>query len=451
MSKPNQMNRRTFLQLTSLSVVGAALAACAAPVAPAGESATTGAAAERTAIRVTHWWGDAFNDAIGLFADTHPELEVTNEPAPWSGYADKLPTTIAAGTAPDVFFLDAGFFGVMLPQGIAADLTSYLEADTEVDPEKWAIDPALDTGVDGVPYGLPQWHPDSANIVVNKDLFAEAGITAPEFGTDEFMTWDWDTFLEAAMAMTKRPADGPAEQWGVGGVGRGVWSPHRDMVWSNGGEFYDDVTANRPTVARFTDPEFIEAWQWLVDLDLTHGVATRPDDEAAFGTQGAYLSGKVAMTWMWNLYGTMKQANFEWGVITPPFKERRANKYGGNSWCVSSATDKKDAGYTYISWATTRLEGQKAFTQVGTVPVYDPARILPEAENEQQSKLWNLIIARQAAAIEDGAARPFSLGPKGNEVTDILNAENDLIYNGDQTVEQGLASAKEKVDNILAS
>ena len=450
MSTKGNLTRRTFLKMSGMTVAGVALAACAAPaVGPAGGADE--AAAEKTSIRVTHWWGDAFNVPIETFMESHPDIEVVNEPAPWQGYADKLPTSIAAGTAADVFFLDAGYFMVLLPQNISIDLTSYLEADSEVDPAKWAIDPGLDTGINGVPLGLPQWHPDSANVVVNKDILSAEGIEAPEFGTDNFMKWTWADFLEAAVATTKTNDDGTKAQWGVGGVGRGVWSPHRDMVWTNGGEFFDDPTAQNPTVALFTDPAFVEAWQWLVDLEMTHDVATRPDDEAAFGTQGAYLSGKVAMTWMWNLYGVMTQAPFEWGVICPPFQARRANKYGGNSWCVSSATENPDAGYTFISWATTRLEGQKAFTQVGTVPVYDPQRILPEAENDQQSKLWNLIIARQAAAVEDDAARPFSLGAHGNEITDILNAENDLIYNGNQSVEQGLANAKDKVDPLLAA
>lgn len=263
------------------------------------------------------------------------------------------------------------------------------------------------------------------------------------------MTWDWNDFLEAAQATTKRGSDGVAEQWGLGGLGRGVWGPHRDMVWTNGGEFFDDITHENPTVSRFTDPEFVEAWQFLVDLDLVHGVATRPDDEAAFGSAGALLSGKVAMTWMWNIYGIIKEANFEVGTITPSYTKRRTNKIGGNSWCINSATDKTDAAYDYVSWAATNLEAQIAFTNKGIIPAYDPDRILPEAENELQSKLWNLIIARQAAALEDDAFRPYPLGPNGNEVNDILNAENDLIYNGDQDVATGLSNAKEKVDNLI--
>lgn len=445
MNTPHVLSRRAFLQLMGLSVAGAAVAACAVPSVPAA----TDTMMEPVPLRIAHWWGEAFDSALETFAEQHPHLDVANEPAPWDGYHSKIPTTVAAGTAPDVMFMDAGQFMVLLPQGVAADLTEFLNGDAAVDADLWAIDPGLDTGVDGVPFGLPQWHPDSANLWVNKDLADEAGLETPEWGHPDVMTWDWDDLLQAALATTKRKADGSFEQWGIS-LGRIHSSAYRDMVWTNGGEFFDDETHQNPTTARFTDPEFIEAWQYLVDFELTHDVATRPADESIVGADGPYLSGKVAYTWNWNIYGVMKQANFDWGVIAPPFQDRRANKFGGNSWTVSAASDHKDEAYTYVSWAATKLEGQKQFVQVGTIPAYNPQGVMPEAESEAQSNVWHLIIARQEAAVADGAARPFSLGSHGAEIGDIFTAEIDLIYNGDQSVEEALTKAKNQVDALLS-
>ena len=114
MSTERNLSRRAFLKASGMTVAGMALAACAVPTAgPAGESAPE--TAEKTSIRVTHWWGDAFNVPIETFMESHPDIEIVNEPAPWQGYADKLPTSIAAGTAADVFFLDAGYFMELLP------------------------------------------------------------------------------------------------------------------------------------------------------------------------------------------------------------------------------------------------------------------------------------------------------------------------------------------------
>ena len=76
--------------------------------------------------------------------------------------------------------------------------------------------------------------------------------------------------------------------------------------------------------------------------------------------------------------------------------------------------------------------------------------LLPSAVSDGQRALWQVTIARQKAAVADKIARPFGFGPNANQITDILNAENDLIYNGKKTVPQGLADAKAKVDKVLA-
>lgn len=444
MNGMSSMSRRRFLSLTGLTVAGSALAACVAPTVPAADDA----AMAPEPLRITHWWGEAFDNAMAAFAEQHPQYDVANEPAPWDGYHTKIPTTVAAGTAADVMFMNAGQFMELLPQGVGADLTEHLNGDPDLDANLWAIDPALDTGWEGVAYGLPQWHPDSANLWVNKDLMSEAGIETPEWGHDDFMTWNWNDLVEATEATTKRMDDGSFEQWGIA-LGRLHSSAYRDMVWTNGGEFFDDTTHERPTESLFTDPEVVEAFQYLVDFELKHNVGTRPDDEAVIGPDGSYLSGKVAITWNWNIYGVMKQANFDWGIITPPFQQGRANKYGGNSWVVNSASDHQDAGYEFISWAATKLEGQKQFVAVGTVPAYNPHGIIPEAESEAQSNVWKLIIARQEAAIEDGVARAYALGPHGTEIEDILNAEIALIFNGDRSVEEALANVKAQADPLL--
>ncbi len=95
------MSRRRFLSVTGLTVAGSALAACVAPMAPAADDA----AMAPEPLRITHWWGEAFDNAMAAFAEQHPQYDVANEPAPWDGYHTKIPTTVAAGTAADVMFM----------------------------------------------------------------------------------------------------------------------------------------------------------------------------------------------------------------------------------------------------------------------------------------------------------------------------------------------------------
>lgn len=98
MHKVSSVSRRRFLTLTGLTVAGSALAACVAPTVPAAGDA----AMEPEPLRITHWWGEAFDNALSTFVEQHPQYDVSNKPAPWDGYHTKIPTTVAAGTAADV-------------------------------------------------------------------------------------------------------------------------------------------------------------------------------------------------------------------------------------------------------------------------------------------------------------------------------------------------------------
>lgn len=56
------------------------------------------------------WWGDQkradiTNEALKIFQAKHPDIKISGEFAPSSGYFDKLNTQLASGTAPDIFFL----------------------------------------------------------------------------------------------------------------------------------------------------------------------------------------------------------------------------------------------------------------------------------------------------------------------------------------------------------
>jgi multiple sugar transport system substrate-binding protein len=449
------LSRRRFLSVAGLALAGVVAAACtpAKPTeTPAKPTPASTAVPQVQTLRVAHWWPDnMFTPIFARFNELHPTIQMKEEAAPWDGFHDRLLTQVAAGTAPDVTLADAGYFLQLISAGVFHDITELLKSDKEIDPTKWALDPIIDSGYMGKAFGMPFGLPDSMNLYVQKDLFDAAGIKVPEYGTPEFMTWNWDKFLEVAKALTKRKADGTAEQWGVAGPGPVVDCPQRDMVWTNGAEFFDDVTMANPKEAKFTDPAFIEAWQWLVDLELKHHVTLSSSENKAFGDQWSFMSGKVAMTWNWNGYDWYLPAKFEWTVIAPPYQKRVANKYGGNSWFIPASTKgtKVNAGWEWLKWVTTSEEGEKMML-VGGLSSYWPERMMPLAKDERQKKLWGLLITKAQRAVKDNCSRPFGFGVHAKEIEDTINAENDLIYNGTQTVTDGMTKAKAKVDKILA-
>ena len=221
------------------------------------------------------------------------------------------------------------------------------------------------------------------------------------------------------------------------------------MVWSNGGEFYDDITHFAPTKTRVTDPEFVEAYQWMADCYLEHQVTLTPADSELL-SEGAYLSGKVAMTWDWNNFSNMNKANFNWTTIPTPWQVRRPNKYGGNSWLISSDSESADAAWEFVKYCTIDLEGRILQSQNGVV-CYDPVSVLPQAKSDQQRMLWSVIVQRAKDAAEDEAARPYGLGVHGPELEQALSDAMDEIVLGGASVEEQMQVVADRIDPLLAS
>src|SRR5699024_9680853 len=152
-------------------------------------------------------------------------------------------------------------------------------------------------------YGVPD-RSGAMVLYYNKDLFDEAGV---EYPTAE---WDWDTFLEAAQALTD-PSKG---QYGYGGVG--WWPQWFSLVAQNGGHVLDPETG-APNV---NSPEAVEALQFAYDLYFTHEVAPTEVDYSNMGpdmgADGAFQQGLVAMnsTGFWAVGGNAKIEGLNWDI-----------------------------------------------------------------------------------------------------------------------------------------
>ena len=177
-------------RVSAVALAGATLAACGAtPTAtPAPAAATEAPAAPTTAPAapaakatvVFGWYGAEDLQAImkthiAKFQELNPNINIDMQITPQAQYFEKLPVSIAGGTAPDVFFLISGqvqnfaSMGGCLPLGdvIAADkLKAFRQAQIKL------------CTYNGKVLSLPF----TATIVtpyVNKAMFQKAGVTAP--------------------------------------------------------------------------------------------------------------------------------------------------------------------------------------------------------------------------------------------------------------------------------
>jgi len=399
----------------------------------------------KVTLRVTDWWGDAFNEVIAEAQKQFPDLEIKHEPRPYSGYHDKLLVEIAAGTGPDIYFVDAYWFGRLFSAGVFLPLSKLAQKDP-IDFKKFVLDPRFSHKYGNDFYGLPQWIEDNPVLWVNKDLCKESGIVIPEYGTTQFNKWRWKDLLTAAQKTTKKGPDGKNIQWGLSNPGTSPWV-HMLLIWLNGGEIVDDPQALKETKCTLDQPKAIEAIQFLVDLTNRYRVQMTPSESELLAA-GAYLSGKVAFTWGWNIYGDLKKATFDWTVIPIPWQTRKVTKYGGNSWVISKATKYPEEAWKLIKWFTTDPKARKMFASKGTISNYAPEELFKEAESPKQKMIWEML----TACTKGVTFRPWRFGSKNPALfNQIWQSQLDLAFLEGKPVVQAMKDAANEINEKIYS
>jgi multiple sugar transport system substrate-binding protein len=250
-----------------LAVAALALTACGqADPAPASDDASgTASSDEPVELRMT-WWGSeerhaATQAALELFEQKHPNITVEGEGLPFDGYADRIATELAAGSAPDVMQLAVEVVPEYADKGALLDLDAVDLADVDVPTSEAAN---LDGKQLAVATGLA-----TSMVVVNADMLAEYGIEVPD---DE--TWTWDDYLDLAVQVSEAGGDGV---WGTGPLGYD-WPSFATFVRQNGNGIYDEdgeITLQ---------PADVEAWLELERRSRELGAA--PDPGEAFEQVG---------------------------------------------------------------------------------------------------------------------------------------------------------------------
>ena len=271
------LSRRAFLRTLGAAGAGLALSACMPAPAGAPAGAEPGApVAEATTITLWGWWDMrmAIYDSAGKsFTEANPDVTVLVETVPGGDLEQKVYSSLAAGTGPNL--LKMGEFFFTMREG---DLLMPFPDD--VFPESWFTEtyPSVDWDAYGR-YVVPT-ATSGTILVYNKRMFEEAGLDPERPPTT------WDEFIEAAKATTLSDSAGisrcgfvPADEY-----------PGLSQVYQLGGNIVDNSGATQ--MATIESLEVERAFQHLADLALVHKVwdPTFPTNIESVGT------GLAAMT-----------------------------------------------------------------------------------------------------------------------------------------------------------
>jgi multiple sugar transport system substrate-binding protein len=361
---------------------------------------------------------------VDAFEKENPGITVEVTTSAYADYFTKLQTDLAAGTAADVFDVDAGSFANIQASGSLAELT-------DVDSAAYRTS-VLDTyNVDGAQYGLPTSFSDVV-LFYNADLFDAAGVDYPT------SDWTWADEQAAAEKLTDAAA--------------GVWGDYQPITYYEyykavqqaGGEFLNEDG----TEAAFDSDAGIAAAERLAGKSGT----TMPTAADGAGTPdfdtNLFKEGKLAMwhtgIWMIGLVGDLP---FEWNIAVEPGDEQPATATFSNAVVVSADSEHKEAAQKWAEYLSSSKEMVDVRLDSGwELPaVSDDALLAPYLEKTPPADRAVVFEALDAIAVAP------ELGANAQQIQDAVTNALGEIAAGRATADEAIPALAEQVDALLSN
>jgi multiple sugar transport system substrate-binding protein len=389
------MTRRLLVVLFVFALV---VAACSSDDSTDDETTTTAAAGDETtttaaeaAETTTTSGGDADTGAVTIRWRTRPDNDqetavyqsisddlqgqITDVTLTYeaggtetSGYEQALLTQLAAGEAPDVFWIPGANIADFASKGVILNLEPFAAADADFSVDDFYPGPMAQLTTDpstGQPssdylWGLPR-DVSALALYLNMDLINEAGAPDPR-ELAAAGTWDWAAFTDVATAVSDL---GPE----ISGYGQTTWwGPIGWWLYGAGGGFYNDAV----DACGLDTPESIAGLTAFRDFYATGaGLTYGEDPEPVFkaGNIGMFMNGR------WATPG-IREVDFNWDVVKLPVGPGGATNWQfWGAYVVNADTENPQAAWDLV----TALTSAPVQAQVAELGANIPSRVSQEA------------------------------------------------------------------------
>lgn len=273
-------------------------------------------------------------ELVENFQKAHPEIKLVIDEAPWTDFKSKLKLQITSGNAPTVFITDSGYTAVLGEDGMALDLSEWV--NSELNSEEYSNSLFAAQNSEGKLWGVPHGI-NSLAVYYNKDLFDEAGIPYP---TED---WTFEEMFDIARKLTKdTDGDGETDQYGFMS-GTNITTGWLPMILSTGGAPLDETR----TKSMFNDKKTIEGLRKYVEKTW-EGIEPSTEWAAAHGGTAAFYTGKIGMYMGLQtnvpVIEKNKKADLRYDVQIMPYgwDGKRPCVYVPNLWVVNSKASESE-------------------------------------------------------------------------------------------------------------
>jgi len=219
--------------------------------------------------------GDQMREIVSEWNRLNPDKQVEMQVIIWGTFYDKLTTSLATGTGPDIAVLHVERMPYYVERNLFLELDDFVD-DMGLQAENFVKEP-WDAGVfDGIRYSLPlDWMP-FVGLYYNRDHYVDAGLDPDSPPTTA------EEFVEYSQRLTT------GDRWGYM-VSRTTPLERLflSLLFQNGGAVVNDDF----TDTDINGPEGLAALQFIVDTIYEYKIApleTAPDEEGA-----AFKAGRV--------------------------------------------------------------------------------------------------------------------------------------------------------------
>lgn len=277
-------------------------------------------------------------DILEAFIRDNPDIDVDPLSMDWNDFFNKIAVMLASGTAPDVWYAEAGRALGWRYNGATADLTPYVERDLNLD-HYFFLHAARDPRT-GEWTGIPADFQVTA-LFYNINHFAERGIPFPDD------SWDVDMFIDAAKKLTIVKSGACPERYGFN-----LQPTYITTAWMLWPRLLGAPILNEDrTRSRLTDPATVAAFDFM--RSMMHDLQIAP---IYGGGCGGYSFTNGGFSMEFHLYSRVQAlatAGMESYDVAPIPKSPTGKRFTTavpNVWVINEASppEVKEAAWRWI-------------------------------------------------------------------------------------------------------
>lgn len=436
-SRAPRLAARIGVGLVGLATAAGSITACAPSGSDGGgdgSDVTINVLAED--ISYTNNWKELLPDF-----EEQTGIKVNIETVPYSDQAAKILLNFSQKSSDyDVVFTDNTYGTGYFESGYIDDLADY-DSDFVALDEFYQpyLAPMQD---DGATFGLPVYG-ESTWLMYRTDLFEEYDIDGPPTTMDE---------LEAAAKTISEGSGGDVAGITLRGA-PGIQSvyPWAGFLRAFGGDFYDGDTL------AVDSAEAVEATQFWSDLLTNYG----PSGVGNFDWEQnriAFTQGNAAMTIDATANGPFNEdtaasviagkvgyAPIPYAVSNPPTSGNTDNSLNVHALYLSSFSQKKDAAYQFMTWATSEEVQSNAVDTTEAVGVTLDAVLESPAYDEKYGAFKDALLAQLAT----GNVDYLPAGADANAIITEVGQALSRTLAGEADAQDALTAAQEALKTQL--